>query len=331
MRSLRTLIGLVLVVGGVPMVGAATAGWNAMQHRDPSGGFSAALAPLRSDGYAVIVPDVATLTDRHGLARVLGSGQMRITVRSSAAPIEMIVAPAADVSRYLDGVARSEVTGVGFADGVQPIEITEIAGARVPSPDAKFWVTTGPQSVELDLPTAGQESLVLMRADGAPGLDVSLAVGLYPSWINTATWGLLLAGSVAVLAGIVVLFWPTPRREMVLVLEPHRMIDFADRMAHKLNGTQRLRVRRSRGQTGEPISDEPAGAAPWTDTEPMRGDPMEKKRWWRWRKLDADDLGDAEFDGSATDEAFESMEWDDPTRARRGDHDGESPYIYTAT
>ena len=47
---------------------------------------------------------------------------------------------------------------------------------------------------------------------------------------------LLIAGTAAGLAGLGLLLWPQRRREVVLVVEAHRMVDFADRIADRLGG-----------------------------------------------------------------------------------------------
>jgi len=322
------------------MLIAATVGWTVMQHRDASGGFSASLAPVRTSGYAVVVPDLADLIDRHGAAGILGSGRIRISARSSTGPLVIAVAGAGAVSRYLDGVARSELSGVGFSDGSQPVDVVDVAGTAVPAPTAQqlFWASTAPETIELNVPRASGEktSLVLMRSDGTAGIDATLTVGFYPRWLNAATWGLLLAGSVALLAGLVAVFFPARRREMVLVLEPHRMVDFADRIAQRLGGIRspRLRRNRHREMTGERV------------TVPAEGE-MASARQGRWRELDTyDGYADYNHEGDDPDgfdpDGFDpdrygpdgygddALDEEGPERGWRL-KTGESPYIYTAT
>src|SRR5262245_33020399 len=122
MRSLRTLIGLVLVVLGVPMGVVAVAGLRGLQHQDAGGAFSAELAPVATAGYAVVVPDVARLLDRHGATRLMGSGQLRLTLGQSEVPLVLAVGPSAEVDEFVRGIARTEVTRVGFAVGPQPVQ-----------------------------------------------------------------------------------------------------------------------------------------------------------------------------------------------------------------
>ena len=64
MRTLRTLIGVILVGIGVPALVLAGSGWLIQRHAEASGSFAAQLSPVHSQGYAVSVPDVAALLDR---------------------------------------------------------------------------------------------------------------------------------------------------------------------------------------------------------------------------------------------------------------------------
>jgi hypothetical protein len=237
MRTLRTIIGLVLVLAGVPLAITAIVGWAALQHRDAGGGFGTTLSPIHSDGYAVVAPDVTELVRRHGAGRLLGSGRMQITVRSGT-PVVLGLVPAAPAGAYLAGVARTEIAGVGFARGPQPVQVRDLTGGT-PTGDRPQWTVVSPTEVSWDLPGDSATSLVLMRADGRSGIDATVSVSLVPGWLNMAVWGLMLAGTVALIGGIVVIAWPTTTREMVLVVEANRMVDVADRIAERLAGVRR--------------------------------------------------------------------------------------------
>jgi hypothetical protein len=359
MRALRTLIGLILVLACAPMMLAGLVGWNALQHRDASGGFATSLEPLRSGGHAVVVRDVDALLARHGIANRLGSGRLRVTARSSAGPLFLALAPAVDVGRYFDRVARSELSGVGFADGAAPVELTDIAGTANPSPPAgqAFWLLRGAatgsgDTLEWDTPLASQTptALVLMRADGAQGVDATLVVALYPRWLNAATWSLLVGGSLALLAGLAVQFWPVRRRETVLVVEAHRMVDMADRIAEGLRGSPRRRQPASVPRTLVPVPPGPGAEDIPDDAEPAAAG----QGRWRARVVTNSDRIRAlrrnlrrlrgprsELDGPGTPDTREVI--DDgtdaetasagvaPTGGAVDERTAESPYVYTAT
>jgi len=50
MRTLRTVLGLILVLVGVPALIAGTVGWTVLQHRDSPGAFAAPLDPVSTTG-----------------------------------------------------------------------------------------------------------------------------------------------------------------------------------------------------------------------------------------------------------------------------------------
>jgi hypothetical protein len=180
MRFVRPLIGLLFGAAGLLSMFTAGMAWQLGQHRDADGAFSAELSPVHSDGYAVVVPDLAGTLRRHGAARLLGSTELRISV-TAPTPVVLALAPATEVNQYLDGVARAAITGVGYSVGAQPVSVTNVAGTAVPAllPDRSTWtVATGwlPWTVRSDTPT----SLLVQRADGKPGLTVTFAASLQP-------------------------------------------------------------------------------------------------------------------------------------------------------
>jgi hypothetical protein len=237
MRALRTLIGLVLAVTGLPALFVGVAGWSLMRHSDSAGAFSAQIGPVRSTGYAIVVPDVAGLVERHGVASLLGSDRLRVAVRSASAPVVLWIVPATDLGHYLDGVSRTEVTGIGYADGAQPVELSDLPGTAAPAPLASqpFWSRApSGQSLAWDRATDAGRALLLVRADGLPAFDATLSVTLYPDWLPAASWGSLLGGAIVSGVGILLLFWPVRSKQQLFVVDPERMADFADRIAERL-------------------------------------------------------------------------------------------------
>jgi hypothetical protein len=297
MRPWRTLAGLVLVLVGFPALLVGGAGLLALQHRDSDGAFTTRLAPVHADGYAVVVSDVDATMTRSGAAGLLGSGRMRVSLQASDAPVLLALGRSDDVARYLDGVARTELTAVGFASGDSPVTTVARAGSHPPAaPDRGPWLMSGEHLVDFQ-PGAGLLALVVIRTDGRPGLDVTLSVAHYPSWLNAATLGLLVAGLAGLAGGIALLFIAA---EPVLVVEAHRVVEFADRIAQRLEQTEPGEslavVRRTRGLdlTGELV-------------------PVRPKQSWN-----PPYVRDGDSDEDQTDD-----EGPDGT--------GESPYVHTAT
>src|SRR3712207_9087711 len=99
MRVVRTILGILLLTVGLPLLLVGGALWMAMQHRDAGGALSGEIEDIRTQGYAVVVPDVDTLLRRQ--APVARSEQIRppLTARTGAAPASIGMAPPAVAGR----------------------------------------------------------------------------------------------------------------------------------------------------------------------------------------------------------------------------------------
>jgi hypothetical protein len=316
MRSLRTLIGLLLVVFGLPMAVVAVAGLRGLQHQDASGAFSSQLAPVPTAGYAVVVPDVARLLERHGAARLMGSGHLRLTLGQSPIPLVLAVGPADEVEAFTRGIARTEVTRVGFSVGPQPVQSTDIPGSALATglPPRPGWRTAlAGQTLELPRPTDAGTAVVVIRADQQAGFAPVLAVAFRPGWLSPAVWGLLLAGTVALVAGVALALWPARRQEVLVIVEAHRMVDVAARIAGTMGRGVNGKHGRHRGavQLVVPSSD------PSDEPEPSPSDGLTTHAM----------PDDAWRTAPTTRYAIRQGE---PTR-HRTQPEGDSPYIFTAT
>jgi hypothetical protein len=127
MRTLRPLAGLFFAAVGVPLLLITVAAWIVGMHRDADGAFTARLAPVHATGYAIVVPDLVGAVQRHGAGGLIGPGDLRVSV-ASPDRVLLAIAPTVEVSRYLDGVARTELAGVGYATGPQPVWSGHIPG-----------------------------------------------------------------------------------------------------------------------------------------------------------------------------------------------------------
>src|SRR3990170_4281069 len=83
------------------------------------------------------------------------------------------VGPAADVERYLDGVAREYITDIN-RDPLQ-LDTAVVEGARSPAPphEEEFWVeqASGVQRQQIRWRIGDDQLLVVMRANGAPNVS----------------------------------------------------------------------------------------------------------------------------------------------------------------
>src|SRR4051794_40216444 len=173
---LRTAAGIVVLLAAVPLTLGGIVGWHVMQHRGPDGGFDAVLAPLDTDGYAIVVPDPAALFAAQGPLSRTGASRVRVTATSAGEPLFLGLADAPAAAAYLDGVPHAVLGDVRVARGPLPVRVDEVDGALTPAdPRAQtFWSGTAPSAVDLTLGGSSPPApaLILMRADGAPGVHV---------------------------------------------------------------------------------------------------------------------------------------------------------------
>ena len=136
-------------------------------------------------------------------------GTIRVTATGTeTTPIFVGIARKADVNRYLAGVAHDEVTDFE----VDPVSITSArrTGSETPAPptDQSFWARsdTGPGRQAMTWPVKrGDWSVVIMNADGSPGVSTGVSVGAklgFMLWLGAslvAVGAILAAGGAAIL------------------------------------------------------------------------------------------------------------------------------------
>lgn len=210
-RIAAIVIGTLFVLISLGLLGAGgTALWADRTQRD--GGYvTTDVHEFSTTGSAL-----ATVRTELGSAGVgwlyapalLDEVRVRVTPRGAGRPLFVGIGPSADVDRYLAGVEHTVITE--FWEN----ETEAVAGGAATSPPATqdFWVasTTGPgaRTLEWD-PADGSWTVVVMNADGRPGVDVGADLGArFPAvlWIGVgalAAGALFLAGGVLLIAGAI--------------------------------------------------------------------------------------------------------------------------------
>jgi hypothetical protein len=124
-------------------------------------------------------------------------GHVRIDPRStdSDKPVFVGIAHTRDVDAYLDQVQHDEISDLDF----QPFTVdkTRRAGeARPAMPAAQtFWAATSVDGRPLDWKVRkGEWSVVMMNADGSPGVSVDASVGAKTPVIRDLAWWLTIPG-----------------------------------------------------------------------------------------------------------------------------------------
>ncbi|WP_203773870.1 hypothetical protein, partial [Actinoplanes nipponensis] len=221
---------MLLLTAGLPTLLVGGAFWAAMQHRDPGGAFTGDLQRVATSGYALVVDDVdRLLRDDAPFVRV-GDTRLRLTAESGGAPAFLGIAPAADVERYLADVPLVAVSSIDLGTGALPVTGNLRPGTVAPEqlPGRQgFWLKSGTGTLAWN-PSELRDtrySLVVMNPAGQPGVRLESTASVLPGWLNQATWALLILGSLLVMIGMIVLGWPSRRREVVYVVEPSQVPD----------------------------------------------------------------------------------------------------------
>lgn len=208
-RITEIVIGTLFVLVSVVLLGAGgTALWADRTQRD--GGYvTTDVHEFSTTGSAL-----ATVRTELGSAGVgwlyapalLDEVRIRVTPRGAGRTLFVGIGPSADVDRYLTEAEHTVITE--FWEN----KTEAVAGGAAISPPATqdFWVasTTGPgtRTLEWD-PSDGSWTVVVMNADGRPGVDVGADLGArFPAvlWIAVgvlAAGALFLAGGVLLIAG----------------------------------------------------------------------------------------------------------------------------------
>jgi hypothetical protein len=173
--SLLALVALVLLLAGGALL------WAHGTQRDDNGYFTSGTERLATPTAALTVEDIdlSGISDAPGWLLPDGLGTVRIDARSAdGRPLFVGIARAAEVNRYLAGVAHDEVTDVGVGSGTPNYRRTPGA-ARAADPSQVHWVARarGPHSVLTWKVRDGKWAAVTMNADGTPGVAADMKVG----------------------------------------------------------------------------------------------------------------------------------------------------------
>ncbi|MGY1728593.1 hypothetical protein ACI79J_16625 [Geodermatophilus sp. SYSU D01062] len=195
---------LLLVPGLALAAGGGTVVW-AHAHERSDGFVVSPWEGFRSDGSALVSDrvDLAAAPDWLPLPESLGDARLEVTA-TGAADVFVGIAPADDAERYLDGVARTVVGGLGFdgpATGGDPLP----GGAPAEPPAGQdLWTAqasgTGTQAVTWD-PAGGDWVFVVMNADGSPGVDVEARIGAEAPVLGGIGWAALVVGALLTAGG----------------------------------------------------------------------------------------------------------------------------------
>lgn len=202
-RIAALVIGTLLVLLSLVLLGAGgTAVWADRTQRD--GGYvTTDVHEFSTSGSAL-----ATVSTELGSAGVgwlyapglLGEVRIRVTPTSSEQALFVGIGRSTDVDRYLAGVNHTVITEF-WEEKTEAVA----GGAPAAAPGTQdFWVASstgsGARTLEWD-PTDGSWTVVVMNADGRPGINVGADLGARFAAVLWIALGVLIAGAVFLAGG----------------------------------------------------------------------------------------------------------------------------------
>ena len=196
---------ILILLSAVLLAGAGVLTW---ADQEQQGGYlTTGTATYSTGGYALASDPVHL----HGWWGWLGSFtdevRIRVTATRHGTLVFVAIGPADAVSRYLSGVSYASVTALGEHD------VTQHPGSLVPaSPSAAIdWAArargAGPQTLRWAV-RSGDWTLVVMNADGSPGVTIRADVGVTSPALPWLAAELLAAGLLGGLTGAVLVVVP---------------------------------------------------------------------------------------------------------------------------
>lgn len=213
-RIAALVVGALLVLLSLTVLGSGgTALWADRTQRD-TGFATTDVHSFSTSGSAL-----ATVSTELGSAGVgwlysptlLGDVRIRVTPVSSAPPLFVGIGPSTAVDGYLAGVDHTVITEF-WGDETENVS----GGPPAAAPGTQgFWVasSTGPGTQTLVWrPVDGSWTVVVMNADGRPGIDVGADLGAEVPALPWIAVGFLVAGAIVMAGGALLIVGAIRRR-----------------------------------------------------------------------------------------------------------------------
>ncbi|HWJ83271.1 MAG TPA: DUF4389 domain-containing protein [Nocardioides sp.] len=200
---------VVLALGLVIGLAGGAVLFTDQQLRDDDGFLMSGGQRFDASSYAIVTDDV----EMHGGSAIDAVvGKIRLTASGSDEPLFIGIAPAAQVDEYLTGVRHAELAEI--RDGV-PIYREVPGGAPEQAPTAALtWessaVGSGTRTLTWE-PEDGDWTVVLMNADGSPGVSAVVSAGATLPGLGWGAATLLVAAFLLLAAGLALLLTALPR------------------------------------------------------------------------------------------------------------------------
>jgi hypothetical protein len=208
-RIIAGTIVAVLALGSLA-VGGTAVGVHSTQ-RDAGGYYTSSSKTLATPTYALVADKLEVGTDPAWLFRKGRLGTIRVAVNGTQdKPVFVGIARKSQVASYLGNVRHDTISDFELA----PFSVTYGHARGVATPTApgaqRFWASksTGSGQQTLSWPVQkGDWAVVVMNADGSPGIHADVKVGAKVGFLLWAGIGLLALGALLSALAAVLFFW----------------------------------------------------------------------------------------------------------------------------
>lgn len=213
------VIGCLLALPGIGMLlgGAALGGIHAFG-RDDAGYFNSTLRTVQTSTVAATIEDVLIdidpVSQRWVADRLDVDVRIRVTPTDPQQEVFLGIAPSDDVDGYLAGTAHDRLIRVDR--GAQRYERASGDSEIAAPTDQDFWVEqdsgTGTRELSWEL-TSGRWSLVIMNADGSPGVAVAATLSAHAGFLLPLAWTLIGIGLLLTVGAALLIAYAVRHRE----------------------------------------------------------------------------------------------------------------------
>jgi hypothetical protein len=210
-RIAAVIVGSVLGLVSLGLLVAGGVGLWANGQKDDQGylstrteRFHTHTAALRTENLDLDLGGTATVLDTD----LYGKVRLRVTPRAGK-DLFVGIARTRDATDYLRGTAHTRVTDLDYHPFHADYATTGGAG-QAPAPTTRrIWAAQahghGTQTLTWKV-ADGDWSVVVMNADGSPGVDAGVRAGANVPFLNEVAWGALGTGAVLLLISVALLY-----------------------------------------------------------------------------------------------------------------------------
>jgi hypothetical protein len=226
-RIAAVIVGSLLALVSLGLLVAGGAGLWANGQKDGQGylqtraeRFHTDTAALRTNNLDVDLGGTASVLDND----LYGKVRLRATPRAGK-DVFVGIARTSDVTRYLRTTAHTTVTDLDYHPFHADYAPTGGARRATAPTTRRIWVAQahgrGAQTLTWDV-TDGDWSVVVMNADGSPGIDADVRAGANVPFLNEVAWAALGAGALLMLVSVALLYagTRTPQRPEPRTTDP---------------------------------------------------------------------------------------------------------------